>query len=343
MQFLQDQVEHFSRFGSDWLKYDQRSTDGRFVSGSVQVPCHGIVWSLWPRAASDAASAVIACHGRRLIMEDASLSGRDRASMPTSAITLTTDFGEGSPYVAAMKGAILSIHPAANIVDLTHRIPPQDIRQGAWALADVAFGFPAGTIHVAVVDPGVGTERGLVYARIGGHDFVCPDNGLLTGVCRRHRAEAIVKISEPRHWAERVSATFHGRDIMAPVAARLSLGLSPLELGPRQASLVELDWLEAIVVPGKVTGAVETIDSFGNLITNITSAQVAACRELGEQVRIECDEHETFGIFRTYGDVPAMTFVAIIGSTDRLELAITGENAAEMLRIRVGSPVEVTW
>lgn len=263
--------------------------------------------------------------------------------MPRTAITLTTDFGQGSPYVAAMKGAILSINPDVNLVDLTHAIPPQNVRQGALALADAALRFPVGTIHVAVVDPGVGTERGLIYARLAGHDFVCPDNGLLSALGRQHRPERIVRLTDPRHWAERVSATFHGRDIMGPVAAKLSLGLPPTELGPLQASLVELEWSEAIVVPGKVTGAVESIDSFGNLITNITAAQMAACRDLGEKVRIECDEHETFGIFRTYGDVPAMTFVAIIGSTDRLELAITGENAAEMLRIRVGAPVEVKW
>ena len=143
--------------------------------------------------------------------------------MPRPVITLTTDFGEGSPYVAAMKGAILSINPDVTIVDITHRIAPQNIRQGALALVDVVHGFPPGTIHIAVVDPGVGTARGLVFARIGQQCFVCPDNGLLTALVRQKRPEIVVRLAEPRHWAERVSATFHGRDIMAVSYTHLTL------------------------------------------------------------------------------------------------------------------------
>ena len=142
---------------------------------------------------------------------------------------------------AAMKGVILSINPAARLVDLTHSIPPQDIRGGAIALAETAPWFPPETIHVAVVDPGVGSGRAIVYARIGTQQFVAPDNGLLSRLAEREKPSKIISIEEPRFWLPTVSATFHGRDIMAPVAARLSLGLSPDELGPAIAELVGTD------------------------------------------------------------------------------------------------------
>jgi S-adenosylmethionine hydrolase len=258
-------------------------------------------------------------------------------------ITLTTDFGRDSPYVAAMKGAILCLHPQATLVDITHSVPPQNIQQGAIVLADVTPYFPAGTIHVAVVDPGVGTARAIVYAEIAGQRYVCPDNGLLTALLRRQPATLVHRVTNPAHWAQTVSATFHGRDIMGPVAARLSLGLSPAELGPLHPTLTTIEWREAVAVAGKVQGVVESIDSFGNLISNIDADKLVACRDLGERVRIECDGHETFGIFRTYGDVEPQTFVAIVGSTNKLELSITGENAAELLGIRVGTPVTITW
>jgi hypothetical protein len=146
--------------------------------------------------------------------------------MPSSIITLTTDFTTGSPYVAAMKGVILSIHPGALIVDITHDIPHQDIRQGAIVLAEATRFFPAETIHVAVVDPGVGTERRIVLARSGDQYFIAPDNGLLSGLARRNPPSTMFTVANPEHWLPEVSATFHGRDIMAPVAARLSLGLA---------------------------------------------------------------------------------------------------------------------
>ena len=149
-----------------------------------------------------------------------------------SVITLTTDFGAGSPYVAAMKGVILSINPRATVVDITHGVRPQDIRQAALVVDDVAGRFPPESIHVAVVDPGVGTDRAIVYAHVGRRHFVAPDNGLLSRVAERIRPSKIIRISEAEYWLNPVSATFHGRDIMAPVAARLSTGLDPEKLGP---------------------------------------------------------------------------------------------------------------
>lgn len=258
-------------------------------------------------------------------------------------ITLTTDFGTGSPYVAAMKGVILSIAPGARVVDLSHAIAPQNVQQGAWVLRQATPWFPADTIHVAVVDPGVGTSRPIVYARIGSQQYVAPDNGLLSFLARRQPPTTIISLENPAYWLDEVSATFHGRDIMAPVAARLSLGLDPASLGPRRSQLVELPWPEVRRMAQRIEGAVTAVDSFGNLITNITADQLADVPRGEDQVRITCGEHETFGIFRTYGDQPPMTLVAVIGSDGFLELAIVSDSAAAMLGEGVGSPVTVTW
>src|SRR5436190_4562938 len=138
-------------------------------------------------------------------------------------ITLTTDFGAASPYVAAMKGVVFSINPAARLLDLTHAIRPQDLRHASYFLATAVPFFPAGTIHVCVVDPGVGSERAALYAEAGGQRLVGPDNGIFTGVFRHAGGVVARKLCEPRFWRPTVSDTFHGRDIFAPVAAHLSL------------------------------------------------------------------------------------------------------------------------
>jgi hypothetical protein len=257
-------------------------------------------------------------------------------------ITLTTDFGAGSRYVAATKGVILSINPAARLIDLSHSIPHQDVRAGAIALAETAPLFPPESIHVAVVDPGVGTARRIVYARIGEQQFVAPDNGLLGRLAAADAPSKIVSLDEPRFWLPRVSNTFHGRDVMAPVAAHLSLGLSPDELGRTCDSLRTLPWPEVQKVANRITGEVIEVDSFGNLVTNI-SREMLADVPTGETVTVACDEHVTLGIFKTYGEQPPMTLIALIGSSDRLELAIVDENASIMLGVTVGAPVVITW
>jgi hypothetical protein len=259
-----------------------------------------------------------------------------------SIITLTTDFGAGSPYVAAMKGVILSINPAVTLVDITHAIGPRNVRQAALILADVCERFPPGTIHVVVVDPGVGTDRPLVYARIGEQSYLAPDNGLLSRLALRTPPSTIISLSNEQFWLPEVSATFHGRDILAPVAARLSLGQQPERLGERRQQLIELAWPEVRVTGNKIEGSIEAIDSFGNLITDIMSDALGNVPR-DEQVAIVCDEHETRGIFRTYADQPEMTLIALVGSSGHLELAIVGDSAAAMLGVRVGTPVTVTW
>jgi S-adenosylmethionine hydrolase len=261
---------------------------------------------------------------------------------PPAIITLTTDFGEGSRYVPAMKGVILSANPEARIVDVTHSIPPQDIRCGANVLAETTRWFPPETIHVAVVDPGVGSSRRIVYARIGSQQFIAPDNGLLSRLAAADAPTKIIAIEDPQYWLANVSATFHGRDIMAPVAGWLSLGLEPEKLGRPLGQLFELSWAEVQQVANRIEGEVVEIDSFGNLITNITRTMLDGV-PTDETVIISCEDHETQGIYSTYSDQPTMTFMAHVGSTGRLELAVVDENASAMLGVRVGAPVRVCW
>lgn len=259
-----------------------------------------------------------------------------------SIITLTTDFGTGSPYAAAMKGVILSINPAATIIDITHDIRPQDIRHGAVVLADVTELFPDDTIHVAVVDPGVGTDRAIVYTRIGRQNFVVPDNGLLGELLERATAALIVRIENREFWREPVSNTFHGRDIMAPVAAHLSLGVAPTRLGPVVESISRLELPKPQIRPGRIDGVVLEVDSFGNLITNITGDMLAGY-PTDERVCIVCGIYETFGILGAYAQQHPDMFVALVGSSGRLELALVEGNAAERLGLQAGMPVTVAW
>ena len=262
--------------------------------------------------------------------------------MTPKLITLTTDFGASSPYVAIMKGVMLTINPEVQVVDLTHSIPAQDVQQGAIVLADVCRWFPDETLHVAVVDPGVGTDRRIIYTKIGRHAFLGPDNGLFSRLALLTPPTTIIALSESQFWLPEFSKTFHGRDIMAPVAARLSLGLDPERLGPKLAQLVMLPWVEVCVSERKIAGRVQSIDSFGNLITDISAATLASVPR-GETTIITCDEHETHGIFNTYADQPEMTLIALVGSSGQLELAIVGESAALMLGVKAGTPVTISW
>ncbi len=257
-------------------------------------------------------------------------------------ITLTTDFGTGSPYAAVLKGTILTINPDARIVDISHEIPAQDVRKGAVVLGDVAEQFPKGTIHVVVVDPGVGTDRAIVYVEIGKQRYVAPDNGLLSRLAERTAPSRIIRLENPGYWLEEVSSTFHGRDIMAPVAAHLSLGVRPEKLGPAVSELAGLDWPAARHSLKRIDGIVLETDSFGNLITNIT-AEMISDRPTDSRVCVVCNIYETWGIYHAYGEQPNGTLVALIGSTGRLELALVGGNAAKVLGVPVGAPVVLAW
>lgn len=259
-----------------------------------------------------------------------------------SIITLTTDFGPGSAYVAAVKGVILSIHPAVTIVDLSHEVPPQDIRRAALLLEAAADCYPPDTIHVAVVDPGVGTDRAIVYARIGSQQYIAPDNGLLSRLAARTAPTKIIRLADPQYWRRPVSATFHGRDVMAPVAAHLALGLDPDRLGPPLEKLTSLGWSPVRSAPTRIDGEVIEIDSFGNLITNI-EVDTFSGRPTDRRVCAVCNIYETWGIYRAYADQPIGALIALVGSSGRLELALVGGNAARRLGIDVGAPVTLAW
>ena len=257
-------------------------------------------------------------------------------------ITLTTDFGEGSPYVAAMKGVILSINSAVRIVDVTHAVPPQDVRRGAIVLDEITPLYPSGSLHIVVVDPGVGSARSVVYVEIGDQRYIGPDNGLFSRLASRLAASKIRAITEERWFRQPVAPTFHGRDIIAPAAAQLTLGVDPDDLGPARVQLVTLDWPGAVKVANRIDGQVTAIDSFGNLITDITREMLAGV-PTDETVGVFCDEHETRCIFNAYADQPPMTLIALIGSNDCLELAIVDDSAKIMLGVNVGTPVQVKW
>jgi S-adenosylmethionine hydrolase len=287
-------------------------------------------------------------------------------------ITLTTDFGPDSPYVAAMKGVILSIQRGAAsmptqkqpshapiagsggtgeglsdglIVDVTHSVPPQDIRAGALVLADTCRWFPAGTIHIVVVDPGVGTDRRVLCVNADHQLIVGPDNGVLAPAVRDAASIDAYEITEPRYRLPEVSNTFHGRDIMAPAAAHLSLGVAPMDLGPPVDDWVRLELPEPVVHAGWIEGKVLFVDSFGNLISNIKADVLAAVfgdlDKAGVNVTVTCGPHVVPGLVRAYADATHHATAALIGSSGRLEIAVVNGNASKQLALTEGAAVIV--
>ncbi|HEY2412975.1 MAG TPA: SAM-dependent chlorinase/fluorinase [Pirellulaceae bacterium] len=257
-----------------------------------------------------------------------------------SIITLTTDFGVSSPYVAQMKGVILSICRDADLVDISHAIAPQNIREGAIVLADVTPQFPAGSIHVAVIDPGVGTARRIVYAEIGDQRYIAPDNGLLSLLAARQPPREAFVVENTDFWLPNHSQTFHGRDIMAPVAAHLSSGLQPRRLGKLAGPLLSLDWPEPAISSHGIAGEILYIDSFGNLVTNISRDNVARIGEPSSLV-VDCSGQRIRGIVSTYGAALAGEIIALFDSQGRLEVAKVGGSAAQELHIAVGERAHV--
>jgi S-adenosylmethionine hydrolase len=260
--------------------------------------------------------------------------------MPRPLVTLTTDFGTSSPYVAQMKGVILSLCRDAELIDISHAIGPQNVREGAVVLADATPLFPASTIHVAVVDPGVGTTRRILYAEIGSQQYVAPDNGLLSALTSREQPRRIVAIENREYWLSNVSQTFHGRDIMAPVAARLAAGLDPAQLGPSCQTLVTLDWPQPQLASDRIAGEVLCVDSFGNLITNIGRREVEAFGN-GATIIVDCGGRQIRGLVTTYGAALSGELVALFDSQGRLEIASVAGNAARELHVKAGEPVIV--
>lgn len=262
--------------------------------------------------------------------------------MPPSPpiVTLLTDFGVRDPYVGQVKGAILAVCPEARIVDLTHEIPPGDLLAAAIAWSDSVNAFPVGTIHLAVVDPGVGSSRRALAVEAGPCRCVCPDNGLITLLWQRGTPNRGVELTNSRYWRPEMSPVFHGRDLFAPVAAAWANGCELTEFGPwLTVPPVLLDLPTPLVEPDRIQGTVLQRDHFGNLRTNIDPAPLLAA-PADWSVQIQGTTIQ--GINRCFSDVPRGGWVALQGSHGQLEIALNQGNAAQVLQVEVGTPVLVT-
>lgn len=268
-------------------------------------------------------------------------------TMNRPCITLLTDFGVQDSYVGQMKGVIAAINPAAIVIDLTHSISPQQIGQAALVLSDSLDAFPTGTIHLVVVDPGVGSDRRAIAAEIGSYRFVCPDNGLLSEILKRRPLQRAVRLDQSRWWRPTVSGTFHGRDLFAPVAAAWSLGHdlaefgSPLE-GPLTVMSLPDCWVErnADGVTIAIHGQVLAIDHFGNVVTNIprSALPIGAPKSV-----IKIGDRALPRIVQCYADGREGECVALFGSSDRFEIAVVNGHAAKHLHAEVGQTVSIRF
>lgn len=257
-----------------------------------------------------------------------------------AVITLTTDFGTRDPYVAEMKAVILRLHPGVRFVDVTHEVAAHDVVEGGLAVEAIAAVCPPGTIHVAVVDPGVGTSRrGLVVAA-GGQLFVGPDNGIFSAALSLADWQAFELLAAAYRRAT-VSATFHGRDVFGPAAAHLARGVAPSGFGPPVARPVRLVWGESREVGGGVEGQVIHVDRFGNLITSIDAGAVERLGRTGGVARVRIARRE-MPLVRTYGDLAANKAGALVGSRGRLEVVVREGSAAALLRAGRGARVRLS-
>jgi S-adenosylmethionine hydrolase len=256
-------------------------------------------------------------------------------------IALLTDFGTRDWYVAALKGVLLARAPQARLVDITHEAPPQDVAAGAFLLAAAAPWFPAGTVFLTIVDPGVGTNRPLLALEADRRYFVGPDNGVLSLAVARSRRLRAVRLTARRFWLPTVSRTFHGRDILAPVAAYLARGGSLRRLGPPSGRLTPLV-LPPVERRGRqLRGRVVHVDVFGNLITNIAADQGHSLCHARAAV-VTC-RNRRLRVVSSYADSRPHRAVALIGSLGFLELAVRNGSASRVLGARRGDPVTVRW
>lgn len=267
-------------------------------------------------------------------------------------ITLTTDFGTTDGYVGTMKGVILGISPGVTLVDISHQVRPQDIRGGAFVLESACPYFPPDTIHVVVVDPGVGGHRRILAARTLHATFVGPDNGVLSWALDRDRIQSIVSVTRPEYWLYAVSRTFHGRDVFAPVAAHLSRGVPIEELGVPIEDPVRLPRpLPRLEADGAVSAEVMYVDHFGNMVTTVIVDPKNHCitnlpdvvhgTHLSETTRIEILGQRIGPLERSYAAAALGELVAVVGSSGHLELAVRDGSAADTLKAHVGTPVRV--
>lgn len=260
-------------------------------------------------------------------------------------VTLLTDFGTRDYFVGALKGALLSVNPKARIVDITHEIAPHDIEEAAFTLLAAYETFPEGTVHVAIVDPGVGSTRRAIVVKSAGRLFVGPDNGTFGHIYERLESFRVFHVVEARFFRESVSTTFHGRDVFAPVAGALSLGTSPSELGPEVTDFVRLPFAAPFRHDASTLAAtVIHVDRFGNCVTNITPRDIGG-GTLTRGVSLFVAGHEIKNVRRFFADDAGATSepFAVWGSAGFLEVAVFQDSAARALGLKRGSDVKVVF
>ncbi len=253
-------------------------------------------------------------------------------------ITLTSDFGLKDPYVGEMKGVILTINPNANIIDITHEVEKFNIRMGAFMLASAAPYFPKGTVHLAVVDPGVGTERRAILVQTKQAVFVGPDNGVLMLAAQTQDIEHIYQITNPKFMLTPVSSTFHGRDVFAPAAAHLDIGVNISVFGPEISDTVKPEFTILQPRNGSLIGEVLHVDSFGNIVTNIPQKEITQAKKINVKLQ-NLSLNINFG--KTYNQANPKEVIALIGSHGFLEIALNQASASERFNVKTGDKIEV--
>ena len=264
-----------------------------------------------------------------------------------SVISILSDFGTDDEYVGVMKGVMLSINPSVSIVDITHQIAPQGVHQAAYLIPSYYHFFPEETVHIVVVDPGVGSQRSILAVDYRGHFFIAPDNGVLSLLLNAEKSDTIIRVDNSDYFLEPLSSTFHGRDIFAAVGAHLSRGTKLDAFGTRTdvKDIVRLKNLNCrISETGELIGKIVSIDRFGNLITNIDSVSLAAFCERGalEKLQIHIGAVAISGLSLTYSDAAPKALLALIGSRNYLEIAANSGSAKEHLKAQKGDPVRLT-
>jgi len=256
-------------------------------------------------------------------------------------ITLTTDFGLKDSYAAEMKAAILGVCPSVVVVDITHEVDKFSVRAGAYTLASAAPYFPKGTIHVAVVDPGVGTRRRSVLIQTHRGFFVGPDNGILILAAEKQGIRRIHEITNRRLMLPRVSSTFHGRDVFAPAAAHLANGVHAAEFGPEIRDAVKPEFTKVTLRRDILAGEVLHVDSFGNIITNISEKEIVRVR-VKDLVNVELSNHKLrLKLCKAYGEAKPREPLALIGSHNYLEIAVNQANAAAEFGTKPGDKIKL--
>jgi hypothetical protein len=261
---------------------------------------------------------------------------------PNGVLTLLTDFGLKDHFIGVMKGAITDIAPQSRIIDITHQVRPQNILEGARLLEQAVPFFTPGSVHVAVVDPGVGTRRRALAAQIGAHFFVAPDNGLLTPIIRaaekREEPLRYVALDQPQFWLGSISHSFHGRDIFSPIGAHLVNGVPLEKLGTVITDPILMDWPQPERTPNGWRAEVVWVDVFGNLSTNLPAEQLP---EGYHDITIKIKQKKIDTLTQAFGDAPEASLIANVDSTGNLAISVVNGNAAERLKADMGTPVEV--